>query len=241
MKVAVEVSPPKVVEAQGKRLLMNAALRLAAESRSLSRLGLRELARAAGLNPNTFYRHFKTVDDLGLALIGEMAAQIRQPLRDLRRQAAQRADDSLREVAAKALPLGIDLGRGRRVCCETVELFFAFVADNPQAFIVGMRELHGASPVLREALRRVMDEFADDMAEDIGELQLLPSLDKAAIRQVSSLISRQLFQQSLDYIEQPERRTAICAQAQAQILMMFAGATLLQSLGVLNLSGEAEG
>ncbi|WP_137885382.1 TetR family transcriptional regulator [Pseudomonas sp. 2FE] len=241
MKVAVEVSPPKVVEAQGKRLLMNAALRLAAESRSLSRLGLRELARAAGLNPNTFYRHFKTVDDLGLALIGEMAAQIRQPLRDLRRQAAQRADDSLCEVAAKALPLGIDLGRGRRVCCETVELFFAFVADNPQAFIVGMRELHGASPVLREALRRVMDEFADDMAEDIGELQLLPSLDKAAIRQVSSLISRQLFQQSLDYIEQPERRTAICAQAQAQILMMFAGATLLQSLGVLKLSGAANG
>lgn len=241
MKVTVEVSPPKVVEAQGKRLLMDAALRLAAESRSLSNLGLRELAREAGLNPNTFYRHFKTVDDLGLAMIGEMAAQIRQPLRDLRRQAAQRAADAVREAAANALPLGIDLGRGRRVCCETVELFFAFVAENPQAFIIGMRELHGASPVLREALRRVMDDFADDMADDISELQLLPSLDKPAIRQVSSLISRQLFQQSLDYIEQPELRAAICAQAQAQILMMFAGATLLQSLGVLNLSGQAHG
>ncbi|RJG09729.1 TetR family transcriptional regulator [Pseudomonas cavernicola] len=241
MKVTVKVSPPKVVEAQGKRLLMDAALRLAAESRSLSNLGLRELAREAGLNPNTFYRHFKTVDDLGLAMIGEMAAQIRQPLRDLRRQAAQRAADSVREAAANALPLGIDLGRGRRVCCETVELFFAFVAENPQAFIIGMRELHGASPVLREALRRVMDDFADDMADDISELQLLPSLDKPAIRQVSSLISRQLFQQSLDYIEQPEMRAAICAQAQAQILMMFAGATLLQSLGVLNLSGQAHG
>ncbi len=231
MTTMPDTETAKTVTAQGKRLLMEAALRLAAISRSLSGLGLRELAREAGLNPNTFYRHFKTVDDLGLAMIADMAARIRQPLRDLRVEAAQRADLG---TPAK-LTFGIDLARGQRVCSETVELFFEYAAQNPQAFIVGVRELHGSSKVLRDALEQMMEAFANDMAEDLGKLQLLPNLEPAAIRQVSSMISRQLFQQSLDYIEQVERRPAICAQAQQQILMMFAGATVLQAVGALRL------
>lgn len=231
MTTLADTEPPKTVAAQGKRLLMEAALRLASISRDLGGVGLRELAREAGLNPNTFYRHFKTVDDLGLAMIADLATRIRQPLRDLRIEAAQRADQG----AAAKLTFGIDLSRGQRVCQETVELFFAYAAENAQAFIVGVRELHGSSKVLRQALEQMMEDFANDMAEDLENLKLLPSLEPAAVRQVSSMISRQLFQQSLDYIEQVERRPAICAQAQAQILMMFAGATVLQAVGELRL------
>jgi len=65
MDVEVTAQPlavEKTSEAPGKRLLMEAALRLTSTSRSLSSLGLRELAREAGLNPNTFYRHFRDVD-----------------------------------------------------------------------------------------------------------------------------------------------------------------------------------
>ncbi|MGP9825378.1 TetR family transcriptional regulator [Ectopseudomonas khazarica] len=224
----------KASEAPGKRLLMEAALRLTSTSRSLSSLGLRELAREAGLNPNTFYRHFRDVDDLGLNVIGEITRLLRQPLRDLRREAAQRVV----KEQGPALPrlLGIDLGRGRRVCHETVQLFFDFVAAHPEAFIIGVRELHGASPVLREALRRVMDDFADDMAADIVEFKLLPGIvSAAAVRQVSGLISRSLFEQSLDYIGQPHRREAICALAEEQIVMLFTGASVLQSMGQLRL------
>ena len=47
----------------GKLKLIQAALRLITETRSLTSLGLRELAREAGLNPNTFYRHFKSLDE----------------------------------------------------------------------------------------------------------------------------------------------------------------------------------
>ncbi|MGQ7958338.1 TetR family transcriptional regulator [Pseudomonas sp. SP16.1] len=224
----------KAGEAPGKRLLMEAALRLTSTSRSLGSLGLRELAREAGLNPNTFYRHFRDVDDLGLSLIGEVATLLRQPLRDLRREAAQRAVKDEGSMLPKLL--GIDLDRGRRVCHETVQLFFDFVVAHPEAFIIGVRELHGASPVLREALRRVMDDFADDMAEDIVEFKLLPGIvGAAAVRQVSGLISRSLFEQSLDYIGQPQRRAAIRALAEEQIVMLFTGASVLQSLGQLRL------
>ncbi|TRO16417.1 TetR family transcriptional regulator [Ectopseudomonas mendocina] len=221
-------------EAPGKRLLMDAALRLTSTSRSLSSLGLRELAREAGLNPNTFYRHFRDVDDLGLTVIGEITRLLRQPLRDLRREAAQRAVRDDGPTVPKLL--GIDLGRGRRVCQETVQLFFDFVAEHPEAFIIGVRELHGASPVLREALRQVMDDFAEDMAEDIIEFKLLPGIvSAAAVRQVSGIISRSLFEQSLDYIGQPQRRDVIRALAEEQIVMLFTGASVLRSMGQLRL------
>ena len=50
-------------DAGGRERLIGAALKLAAEKRSLLALGVRELGRMAGLNPNTFYRHFKTLDE----------------------------------------------------------------------------------------------------------------------------------------------------------------------------------
>ncbi|MBD2837494.1 TetR family transcriptional regulator [Pseudomonas sp. JM0905a] len=225
-------SPERAPDAPGKRLLMEAALRLGSQSRSLGSLGLRELAREAGLNPNTFYRHFKDVDDLGLAIIRNISTQLRQPLRDLRREAAARAVQGDGGVLPKLM--GIDLGRGRRVCHETVQLFFDFVDGNAEAFIIGVRELHGASPVLREALQEVMEGFAADMAEDVREFKLLPALvSEPVVRRVSRLISRNLFQMSLDYIGEPERREAIRAEAEEQVLFLFTGASVLQAVGAV--------
>jgi AcrR family transcriptional regulator len=214
--------------AQGKRLLLDAALRLMARTHSLSSLGLRELAREAGLNPNTFYRHFQSVDELGLAIIAQIAGQLRQPLRELRREAAQRP---MEESYAGPELLGINVRRGQHVCEETVQLFFDFVEKNPDGFIVGMRELYGASPVLRAALREVMNDFARDMAEDIIEFGLLENLDADTVLRVSSMITRQLFQLAQDYLEQPEKCLAIRAEAQELIMTLFVGATVLKSLG----------
>ncbi|EEI86845.1 putative DNA-binding transcriptional repressor FabR, partial [Anaerococcus lactolyticus ATCC 51172] len=67
-----------------------AALRLGSSSRSLGAIGARA-GREAGLNPNTFYRHFRDIDDLGLTMIRDISTQLRQPLRQLRREAATRA------------------------------------------------------------------------------------------------------------------------------------------------------
>ncbi|PYB35969.1 TetR family transcriptional regulator, partial [Pseudomonas aeruginosa] len=111
----------RVADAPGKRALLEAALRLGSSSRSLGAIGLRELAREAGLNPNTFYRHFRDIDDLGLTMIRDISTQLRQPLRQLRREAATRAAPGAR---AQTTPFGLDLERGRRVCRETVRLFF---------------------------------------------------------------------------------------------------------------------
>ncbi|MFZ5604883.1 MAG: TetR family transcriptional regulator [Pseudomonadota bacterium] len=223
----------KTVAAQGKRLLMDAALKLTAQSRSINALGLRELAREAGLNPNTFYRHFKDIDELGLTIIEEMSNKLRQPLRDLRRQAAESVvPPELASIGWEENPL-LNLQKATLATKETVKLFFDYVAQNPNAFILGVRELHGASPLLRQALRKVMADFAQDMADDIKQLKLLPMLDDATLLEVASTISREMFQLSMDYIEQPEQRNAIFAQAEALVVMLFTGATVLKGHGRL--------
>jgi AcrR family transcriptional regulator len=204
--------------AKGKKLLIQAGLRLAVHTRSIRALGVRELGREAGLNPNTFYRHFKGMDDLGLAMINSVVGDLRQPLRDLRRKAAE--------------PLGIpaeddfvvNLKRTRLAKWETVKLFFQFVEGAPEAFIVGVSELHGSSPVLRQALRDVLRDFATDMAEDFRALGLLPMLDDETIGRVSTLIIETMFYKTTEYIEKPERRAAILAEADKCVRMMLIGA-----------------
>ena len=107
----------------GRQRLFKAALRLAAKSRSIHAIGVRELGRQAGLNPNTFYRHFPDIEALTLALIAEIGSDLRRTLRELRRQAAPR-----QELATR-----------------TVQQVFDFALNQPEAISVAVRELHGPS------------------------------------------------------------------------------------------------
>lgn len=217
------------VSAKGKRLLIEAALKLTATTRSLSALSLREVAREAGLNPNTFYRHFKNFDDLGLAIIREMTQELRQPLRDLRREAA----DSVSKGAAVSWQENpkLNLLRSMEVTRVTVKLFFDYVEDHPNAFILGVRELHGASPVMRNALRSMMNDFAQDIAEDIQILNLLPEVNQATLLDIAEVIGREMFLLSMDYIEQPEQRSQICEKAQRLITSLTVGHAVLNGYG----------
>ena len=217
------------VSAKGKRLLIEAALKLTATTRSLSALSLREVAREAGLNPNTFYRHFNNFDDLGLAIIREMPQELRQPLRDLRREAA----DSVSKGTAVSWQENpkLNLLRSMEVTRVTVKLFFDYVEDHPNAFILGVRELHGASPVMRNALRSMMNDFAQDIAEDIQILNLLPEVNQATLLDIAEVIGREMFLLSMDYIEQPEQRSQICEKAQRLITSLTVGHAVLNGYG----------
>jgi AcrR family transcriptional regulator len=59
--------------------LLRAALRLAA-AHGFASLGLREVAREGGIAPTSFYRHFADMEELGIALIGELAGQVMREL-----------------------------------------------------------------------------------------------------------------------------------------------------------------
>src|SRR6201990_2417297 len=62
-----------------RRAIVAAALKLLDE-RSFSGLSLREVTREAGIVPGAFYRHFESMDALGLVLIDESFRTLRDML-----------------------------------------------------------------------------------------------------------------------------------------------------------------
>src|SRR5690242_1875133 len=68
---------------QTRQALLDAALHLM-EQQSLSGISLREVARAAGIVPAAFYRHFADLDSLGVALVEQSLEPLRGALRAVR-------------------------------------------------------------------------------------------------------------------------------------------------------------
>jgi len=202
----------------GRRKLLDAALSLAAQSRSLSTIGIREIARRAGLNPNTFYRHFENIDELGLALVEELGSELRMGLSAIR--AALLAGGPVRLGASGDNP-GIT---AEMVVRQSLTLVLDFVTKYEVAYIVGLRELHGGSPVLRRALRTVIDTIASDIAADIWRVIPAGSVDKTTVYDLAAVITRQVSVLGLEYLEHSEQHDELKRQAEHFILLMFYGA-----------------
>jgi AcrR family transcriptional regulator len=218
----------KPVIAQGKHLLIRAALKLAMNTRSVRALGVREIGREAGLNPNTFYRHFSTLDDLGLAILNEVIGKIRQPLREMRRGAAESIAEQVPSARLPGESWMISLKKAKLVARETIRRYFEFVLKNPEAFTIGVSELNGASPTMRKAIQGLIADFAADLADDIRILQLLPMVSDETVRELSTIIIRQIFMLSTDYIDTPERRAEMEDVAYSFIINLIAGSIGLE-------------
>src|SRR5205807_4807379 len=67
-----------------RQALLDAALLQIEAGRSFDSLSLRSVAKAAGVVPTAFYRHFASMDELGLALVEESFRALRAMLRDAR-------------------------------------------------------------------------------------------------------------------------------------------------------------
>jgi AcrR family transcriptional regulator len=192
----------------GKRKLIEAALRLTAGGRSFASLGLREIAREAGLNPNTFYRHFSALDELAREAVESVSRRLR-PM--LRRE---------RWLAAHHEPLSVP----RRAC----EAFFAFTLENRAAFQSALVEYHGTSPALRDAVRANLHEVSAEMADDVVLLELMPPLSRETVDEVCTQIVLQLFHLSAEYIDaDAARREALIAYSERFIMRLFAGSMVL--------------
>jgi len=197
--VLEEQGPPA---AAGKRRLIEAALTLAArDGVLLSSLGLRELAREAGLNHNTFYRHFDSIAELGAAAVEQVAAQIMAGMLEVRRSAARH----------------VDATRG------AAEYFLDYVRRHPAPFVVGLRELHNKSSPMRDTLRAVIAGIADESVEQIEALGLAPGLDRAALGKATTAITYAMFYRSLDVLERPSQRRQICDELVEFIRAQFLG------------------
>lgn len=203
---ALLVEPDKPAFADGKRRLIDAALRLAARGTGLSALGLRELAREAGLNHNTFYRHFEDMADLGRATAEEIALQLLAGMKAVRDGAARHADATL----------------------GTVDYFMDYVVANPDVFVVGARELHSAASPMRAVLRQTLEKIAAESVEEIAAERWAPINDRAQLFQVTLNITHHMLCRALDMLDAPAARATIRVELIAYVRRQFMGAMALE-------------
>lgn len=128
-----------------RRALVDAAFNQLSAEKSFSNLSLREVAREAGIAPTSFYRHFKDMDDLGLAMVDESGLILRQ----LMRQARKRLEE------------------GGSVVVISVDTFFEFIEERPNMFRLLLRESSGTSQAFRTAASREIQHFVAELAEYI--------------------------------------------------------------------------
>jgi AcrR family transcriptional regulator len=138
-----------------RRMIIDAAFHLLSQSRSYSSLSLREVAREAGIAPNSFYRHFEGMEELGLTLVDEGGVVLRQ----LMRKARQRIRD-----------------RGS-VIRTSVETFMEFIRSSPHVFYLLLRERSGTSLAFRKAVSRELQYFIVELADYIQHTQNYPAAD----------------------------------------------------------------
>ena len=176
-----------------RRAIVAAALHLL-EQDSFTALSLREVTREAGIVPAAFYRHFESMEALGLVLIDESFRSLRDMLRGAR--------------AGKLDP--------NHVIDSSVEILIASISERREHWRFITRERSSGVSVLRYAirteLRLLTSELAIDLARFPGlkgwsseDLNILASLFVNAMISVAELAEDAADQTALDEI----KRTAI--------------------------------
>lgn len=193
--------------AQGKRLLMDTATRLLARQTLQSTLALRELAREAGLNHNTFYRHFSSLEEMQAAIIEEFVSNLRSGLTEARQQ----------------------IPPGQSVSQVAIGLLFDFARQNSDPFILAYRVWHGPPSESRDLVQKAMDQLCDDMFRDLQALGILPKLDEARLRRLLAIDIQQVFRLCIAYLESPRSRTRLIDAGDELLRTLIAGAVVLQS------------
>lgn len=171
---------------QTRKSLMQAALELMGEGRSFTSLGIREIAREAGMVPNAFYRHFRNTDELGLSLVDEVGVTLRRLLRQARQPGS--AETS--------------------VVRESVRVYHGYVRQNRLLFLFISSERAGGSRILRLAIREEVRHFVNDMARDMALMQAYRDLPEASLQMVCSLIVNTMLAAAPEILDQPTDESA---------------------------------
>ncbi|PZO10989.1 MAG: HTH-type transcriptional repressor FabR [Lysobacteraceae bacterium] len=186
--------------------LVEAALSLIGQGRPFSALGLREVTREAGVVPAAFYRHFRDLDQLGLALVEMGGVTLRRLLREARRD---------------GIP-PTDMLRG------SVLIYKRFVEDRPLVFRFIAGERGGGSRVIREAIRTEESHFASEMAQDLRAIGTLPDLSSASLQMICGLVVTTMLNAASDILDlpagQPKREQELVANFVRQLRVIFLGA-----------------
>src|SRR5512139_2783850 len=147
-----------------RQAIIAAALRLL-EDRSFAALSLREVTREAGIVPAAFYRHFESMEALGLVLIDESFRSLREMLRGAR---AGRLDP-------------------KRVIESSVDILIEGVNERREHWRFIGRERSSGVTVLRYAIRTEIRLITSELAIDLARFPGLTAWSSEDLNILASL------------------------------------------------------
>lgn len=191
-------------KARTRQALLSAALELL-EHKNLSSVGLREVTRAAGIVPAAFYRHFRDLDDLGIALVEESLGSMLPVIRGAR-QGVTDSDEIIR---------------------RSLDVLLGYLDTHHEHFRVIAREKFGGVTRVREAINAALQVAADDLADDLARLPDFDGWDQADLQMLAGLLVNQMLLLAATLLDvpadQPEEAQRVVDVARRQLQLIIVG------------------
>jgi AcrR family transcriptional regulator len=186
--------------------IIAAALKLLGPSRSVSTLSLREVAREAGIAPNSFYRHFRDMDELAVALI-DMAGE---SLRQIIGQARQRATFEVSVVQS---------------CTDA---FMEQLRGDDRLLHILLREGTVGSDAFKHAVERQLRFFEEELGQDLVRLAALKGSGLYQPALTAKAITRLVFTMGATVLDLPrDKQDELAAQIVKMVRIIIAGTQTL--------------
>jgi AcrR family transcriptional regulator len=200
---------------QTRQALLDAALDQLADGIRFDQLSLRRVARAAGVVPAAFYRHFDSMDELALVLVEDSVRTLRSMLREAREGGAP----------------------PERMIASSVEILVSHVREHRRhfAFIADARSSSNA--VLRHTIRNEIRLFASELATDLARFPVLREWSTADLQLLAGLFVDTMIVAIDALLESPASALAVegpQGQAASEIAAQTEKRLRLIALGVPN-------
>ncbi|MFK8010752.1 MAG: HTH-type transcriptional repressor FabR [Marinicellaceae bacterium] len=185
-----------------RRAIIDAAISELSDSQSFATLSLREVARKAGIAPNSFYRHFKDMEELGLTLVDESGLTLRQ----LMRKARQR------------------FKKNGSVIVTSVKTFFEFTETNANILRLLFHERSGTTRALRHAVAREIQYFIVELTDYIQSIGYEKEL---AYTQAEAMVAIIFNAGAESLAAKPQQRAQLEQRAIEQLRLIAVGARIM--------------
>jgi AcrR family transcriptional regulator len=205
-----EVSSRAERKERTRQTLLDVTLALIS-SRSLASISLREVAREAGIVPTAFYRHFDSMDALGVELVDDCMRPLRQMIRDARR----------------------DVGGNYDIITGTVAILGRQVRDHPSQFRFLSRERYGGVAAVRRAIDTELRLFTSELTVDLARITAGFGWTSDDLEMTADLMVDAMLATVLDLLERDQRHAedeaVILDRAQRQLRLIALGMSVWKS------------
>ena len=208
----LEKLPPRTVGRKAtitKEELFQAALNLIGSQKSIASLSLREVTREAGIAPNSFYRHFKDIDELAIELIERSGLVLRQ---------------ILHEARLKAYPK-------HSVIRSSIEVFIQQLDADEGNLSLLLREGYTGSISYKQAVDHQLNFFQQELRDDLIRLERLNNSKLAFPEIAAKAITQLVFNMGAKVIDlAPNERKEVAEQTIMMIHMILEGSRHLDQI-----------